>query len=144
MKIIEKKYYLIVYLIFLSNTMLFSQNCSSLDSILSNNKKYLLGKIYQDSLIITAKSKVPDSIILKAFDMLELISMDRFYLIYNCKQNRKKNKLSFSIIEYRKDYNKRLIESYEWTNCPNFYRRYNKAFFKIENGKLIFEKWELE
>jgi hypothetical protein len=70
--------------------------------------------------------------------------MDRFYLIYNCQLQNRKNKLHFNIIEYRKDTSKRLIEGYEWTNCHTFYRRYNKAIFKIENGKVVFEKWELE
>lgn len=142
MKVDWKIYCVIIYLFLLSNNLQ-SQDCSKLDSILASKKRYILGKIYQDSLIIAEKSKVSEKIILDAFNKLNLTLEDRFYLIYNCQLRKKKRKLSFNIIEYRKDFNNQLFEGYEWTGCSNFYRCYNKAIFKIKKGKLVFVKWEM-
>ncbi len=121
-----------------------SPECSKLDSILASNKPYHLAKVYQDSLIVSVKSKISDNVILSAFNELNLNMEDRFYLIYNCRISKTKRKLYFSIIEYRRLFPNFPMETYEMTNCPTFYRRYNRARFKIEKGRFIFEKWEIE
>ena len=121
-----------------------SQQCSTFDSMLATNKPFHFANVYQDSLIIAVKSKVADSIIFAAFNELGLNMKNCFYLIFNCRISKNKRKLYFDIFEYRKDDPYQLIEGYEWTNCPTFYRCYNGAFFKIKKGKIIFDKWKIE
>jgi hypothetical protein len=140
--------YSIKLILFLSLTLIsnnvYSQSCFKLDSILASSKKYIIGTINQDTLIVEVKLKVSEKMISDAFNSLELNFENRFYLVYNCKIQKKKQTMSFNIIEYRKEYKGSLIEGYEWTSCATFYRRFNKAYFKIRKGEVKFDKWDLE
>ncbi len=137
------KLFFFLCLVFISNN-LHSQSCFKLDSLLASSKKYITATIMQDTLIVEVKLKVSEKMISDAFNSLELTSKNRFYLIYNCKIQKKKQTMSFNIIEYRKENKGRLFIGYEWTSCPTFYRCFNKAYFKIRrNGEVKFDKWEL-
>ena len=137
------KLFLFLCLLFISNN-LYSQNCFKLDSLLASPKKYITAKIMQDTLIVEEKLTVSEKLISEAFNCLELSSENRFYLLYNCKIQKKKQTMSFNITEYRKDYKVRLLEGYAFTSCATFYRCFNIAYFKIKKGKVYFDKWEIE
>ena len=79
---------------------------------------------------------------IKSFEILNLETQDRFYLIYDSQYNKKNKSLTYKIEEYRKDSKNQVIETYEWTKCSFYYRRYNKANFIIKFGRLYFKNWD--
>lgn len=135
----KRKNYIIVLLIVLSKTLT-GQSCTLLDSLFSKHEKFFFGKIHGDSFIKTSKSEVPMGQILKAANLLNLTTKNRFYLINRYLIDKKRKKMSFYVEEFIKE-KQRPLEGYAFTDCPYFLKCMNIAYFKIEKGEIIFEKW---
>ena len=88
-----REYCLVAFLALISNNLI-SQECSKLASILASNKPYHLAKVYQDSLIVSVKSKISENVILSAFKELDLHRIESFVESENanCKKVMKKFK----------------------------------------------------
>jgi len=100
-----------------------------------------LGEILKDSFISQNKSGISKKFILKAANFIDLTQNNRFYTINDCTIDKKRNKMSIYIEEFRKD-KRRGMDGYAYTECHYFLRCKNIANFKLEKGKIIFLNWE--
>jgi hypothetical protein len=133
--------YIFVLLLLFSNNLI-GQNCAVMDSLFDKHQKFFFGEIQKDSFISQNKSGISKSLILKAVNLIDLTDKNRFYIINDCEIDKKRNKMTMTIEEFRKD-KRRGLDGYAYTNCPYFIKCINVANFKLEKGKkIVFLNWE--